>query len=791
MSRWQLSIDDPFAAQLAADARLSETDYTDDQIWELALGTIGSPALALQTNYGGRVGLASLVPMWRIDNRPIYQYQAYTTPPEIHDFAPAYVEVAARLTPTLALRAEFWVIESHAVGARFTLKNSGKAVTVGVDLVGFLAAQGKELKPTLLSIANGRQALSFGKLPHLSPVIVLEGAANGSGNTLHAELSVAARGQAVIRWVHAGLPTPQESLALAQQHLAQPWDAPVRRIDRAAAAIPIIETGSTDLDAAIAFSYQQLIQSFLKPTASLPYASIVGTRQPGFGYSPRRDGTDHPRSWSGQNPLLAYLAALAVAPVDHELAEGVVRNYLAVQRSDGWIDWKPGLAGQQAGMLCLPILARLTWGIWQYSEDDDFLRETFPGLLRFFERWLACDADGDGFPEWSSEAQTGYPFLPSFALGLPWGQNADIRYFETPDLLAYLISEAISLREIAYYLRRDDDVQRLETHAQALGAQLDALWNAAEGRYVYRDRDTHLTTASVTVLDNGRADEDHVLALPLTPPNRLIVEITGGIDRPPKLKLHLSGLDADGKPITEASEDVLWTKSRGVYTSRAVFSQIDRLRVEGLARVYHVSAKTVATDGFDLNGLLPLWSVGIDADHAAALVQHLTNPAEFWRANGVQMLSASDPHYDPARAEGSVGIWTFWNTLIGEGLIEYGFHESAADLTRRLLNAQTSVLRATKAFSEFYHADEPRGLGERGSSFGIAPLHLLLRVFGVRIVSKTRVWTGGAFNWGDPVTVTHYGVTVHRSAQGTEIRFPSGETVNLAPDAPWQEVKSK
>ncbi len=791
MSWWQLGIDDPFAAQLAADARLSPTDYTDDQVWELALGTPGSPALALQTNYGGRVGLASLVPMWRIDNRPIYQYQAYTTPPEIHAFAPAYVEVMARLTPTLALRAEFWVIESHAVGARLTLKNSGKAVAVGVDLVGFLAAQGKELKPTLLAIANGRQALSFGRLADLSPVIVLEGAADGSGSTLHAELTVAARGQAIVRWVHAGLSTPKESLALAQQSLAKKWDAPLRRIDRAASAIPTIETDSADLDATIAFSYQQLIQSFLKPTASLPYASFVGTRQPGYGYSPRHDGTDQPRSWSGQNPLLAYLSALAIAPISPDLAQGVVRNYLAVQRSDGWIDWKPGLAGQQAGMLCLPILARLTWGIWQYSEDDAFLSETFPGLLRFFERWLTSDADGDGFPEWSSEAQTGYPFMPSFARGLPWGQNADIRYFETPDLLAYLLSEAISLREIAYYLRRDADVQRLEAQAKRFGAQLDALWNAADGHYVYRDRDTHLTTTSVTVLDNGRADEDHLLALPLTPPNRLIVEITGGIERPPKLKLHLSGLDADGKPVTEETEDILWTQSRGVYTSRAVFSQIDRLRVEGLARVYHVSAKTVATNGFDLNGLLPLWSVGIDAERAAALVQHLTNPDEFWRANGVQMLSAQDPYYNPARAEGSVGIWLFWNTLIGEGLIEYGFHDSAANLTRRLLSAQTSVLRGTKAFYEFYHADEPRGLGERGSSFGLAPLHLLLRVIGVRIISKTRVWTGGDFQWGSPVTVTQYGVTVRRSAQGTEIRFPSSETVNLAPDALWQEVKSK
>ena len=155
------------------------------------------------------------------------------------------------------------------------------------------------------------------------------------------------------------------------------------------------------------------------------------------------------------------------------------------------------------------------------------------------------------------------------------------------------------------------------------------------------------------------------------------------------------------------------------------------------------------------------------------------------------MFSASDPYYNPARAEGSVGVWAFWLTLMGEGLIEHERFDLAAELLKRLLAAQTAVLRESKAFYEFYHADEARGLGERGSTFGLVPLHLLLRVLGVRILSKNRVWTGGTFAWGSPVTVTQYGVTVKRSAQGTEIRFPSGDTVNLPADAPWQEVASK
>ena len=154
------------------------------------------------------------------------------------------------------------------------------------------------------------------------------------------------------------------------------------------------------------------------------------------------------------------------------------------------------------------------------------------------------------------------------------------------------------------------------------------------------------------------------------------------------------------------------------------------------------------------------------------------------------MLSARDRYYDPAHAEGSLGVWVYWLTLIGEGLIEHNRVDLATDLLQRLLGAQTAVLRDAKAFYEFYHADEARGLGERGSTLGLVPLHLLLRVLGVRIVSKTRVWTGGAFDWGKPVSVTQHGVTVRRSTTGTEIRFPSGETVALPGDAPWQEVTS-
>jgi len=789
--RWLLDSNKAFSLTLAADARLSATDYVDDQTWELSLGAVDSPALVLQTRYGGRVGLASLIPMWFHDGRMIYQAQAYSMPPAITAFAPGYLRVQASLTPNLALQVEYWAMESHAVGARFTLGNAHtEPVTLRLDLFGHLGAQGKEQPVRILTLADKTSVLHFENAGNLNPVIVLEGgSADQPGSSkIGRELTIGGRKKVVIRWVHAGLPDARESLALAQRWLAQDWDEAFKRIALGAEFIPNFETGDENLDLALAASLQQLVLAYLKPTASLPNGSFVAERNSGTGFSLRGDGSDHRRNWSGQTPTTAYLAALGIAPINPALAQGVIRNTLAIQQNDGWIDWKPGLAGQRQGILCLPILARLAWGIFQYTEDAVFLKDVFPGLLKFFERWLAQDADQDGLPEWQSENQTGYVFTPTFAIGQSWGHNADIRFYEAPDILAYLISEAISLRAISYYLHNADAEKRLTGHLEKLQNSLENLWQGS--RYGYRDRNTHQTAASVSILNGGRGDEEQFLAQTLSPANRVIVRVEGGVDHTPTLTLHIQGLSEGGTPIAEKvdAKAFIWQRNRGVYTTEQIFSQIDRVRFDGLSRVYRVSIYTPDTTRLDISALLPLWSVGLTPQRAESVIQLLSDSNHFWRPNGVTMNSAQDPNFDPSNAEGSGGIWPFWATLMGEALIEAGQVDKAADLLKRLLNVQVETLKQKRSFTEFYHSDELIGLGEPGHLNGIIPLHLFLRIIGVRIISGGKVWTGGAFAWGQPITVTQQGVVVRRSAEGTNITFPSGYEVTLAAGAEWQEV---
>lgn len=781
LRRWLLSR--PYALPLAADARLSLTDYHDDQVWELSLGIPASesPALVLQTRYGGRVGLASLVPMWIHDGRLIYQTQGYAKPPTITGFAPGYLRVQATLTPQLALQAEYWAIDSHAVGVRYTVANAHTSpTTISLELFAHVGAQGKEQPINLLKLPNKTAALHMGKIGSLNPVVVLEGASepvDANSPKITREITIDGRKKVIFRFVHAGLNDVRESLSLAQVWLSQNWDETFKRIDHAAQFLPNIETGDENTDFALALSTQQLVLAYLKPTGSLPHTSFVAERTSHTGFTPNT--VEYRRAWSGQAPHMAYLTALGTASIHPQAAQGIIHNYLAVQQSDGWIDWKPGLAGQRQGILCMPILARLAWGIYQYTEDEQFLKDIFPGLLRFFERWFApdMDADGDGIPEWQSENQTGYVFFPSFAAGQAWGQNIDIGTVETPDLLAYLISEAMSLRAMAEAV--GSTTAKLNEHLDKLKTGLQNFWQ--NGRYSYRDRDTHLTHKRVDILKSGQGDQEHILALPLSPASRVVVRVEGGVDHTPALMLYIEGLDRGGKKIREQADSkaFIWQRNRGAYTTQQVFSQVDRIRFDGLSRVYRVEAYTPDTIRLDINALMPLWAVDIPHENAESLVQLLTDPAHFWRANGITMNSALDPNFDPSNANGAGGVWSFWVTLMGEALVEMGRYDLAANLLQRLVKVQIETLNKQGHFTEFYHADEPLGLGEANQLSGVVPLHLFLRVIGVRIINGGRAWTGGAHVWPTPVSVTQHGVTVRRSTEGTHIRFASGHEIQV------------
>lgn len=797
MRRQQLDPEEPFDYAIAADARGSRTDYGDDQAWRVRLGARQEPALAFQTQFGGRADLVSLVPVIRVGDQIFQQQWVYARRPVVTHFAPNLIQIEAGPKADLDLVARFWVMESRAAGGEFHLENhSGDDLSVQVELHGSVIIGGRKRRLNVLTLADGTLALHLGEIGDINPVVTLEGAGAEiyggriRGAKLGARFGLLAGHSARIPFVCAGLADMRDSFSLSMNWLSRPWDRHYAQIDRQAAAVPVISTGNADWDLVIDLSYATLLKAFMNATDALAEPSFVGSRGINRGWSRTGSGAGHIRAWAGQDPTVAYLALPAIAGIAPSLAKAVIRNYLSTQDESGFVDRQPGLGGQRQRLLMMPLLARMSWQIVEQTADEEFAAEVFPGLQLFFQRWLAedMDADGDGAPEWQSERQTGYVAFPTFGAGRGWAQGADIRLLESPDLLAYLISEAAALCQLAGTL---DDVEAQALHTRQLAqleASLEEFW--VGDRYGYRDRDTHVHSAGVELLRGGAGDERHIINESFSPSARVMARIVGGVSQAPRIRLTLAGIDQDGAPCTiEAGADEFgWRNRQGLFTLPQPLSAVHSLHVAGLSRVYKVYASTVDSGRLDINSLLPLWTGRLPEQRSEALLALALDEAHFLRSNGTCMVSASDPNFDPSNARGGGGIWMFWQALLGEGLLAAGFRAESTALLQRILTMLARVREREGKLAQFYHADEIQGFGEAHHVAGIAPLKWLSDVLGVQIRDAETVRVGGEFSWGAPIRIVQHGVIAQRSEDGIEINFPSGHSTKLPADAPMQLV---
>lgn len=784
-----------FEFHMAADARMSRTKYVDDQAWKLDLGGKNRAALAFQTQFGGRAGLVSIVPMWLTGGHPVYQYQSYHHPPVITHFAPNFLAIRAEIAPWLELKARYWVMESNAAGCEFSIKNhKNEDLELQIELFAHVVINGRNKQLNVLTMGDYSLALHLGQIGNINPVLTLEGAGMDiyggriSSPKLGRRLVLPAGETRTVPFVVAGLPDMRDSHSVAMNWLSRPWEIYFKKIDDFAAAIPRIQTGDKSWDRLLDLSYNLLLQAQMGSSAQLSHASLVANRASNRGWSRRGDGRDHIRPWAGQDPTLAYLAATAAANIAPDWAKGLIHNYLSTQDDTGFVDRQPGLAGQTQGVMMMPLLARMSWTVFQLTEDRGFLAEVFPRLTAFFGRWLQEDQDADGVPEWQSERQMGYVAFPTFGMGQGWAQGANVGQMETPDLLAYLISEADALCSIARELDDEEAENEQRQRLSDMQDHLEEFWNGS--RYSYRDRDSHLTNDSIELLRRGPGDEIHIIERPLPAPDRVMIRVVGGVNQAPSIRLRLTGVDSDGEDcLIETDVDAFdWQNRQGVYTTRQALSFVGTIEIEGLSRVYKVYARTIDSARLDINHLLPLWTGLLAKDRASALVRQAMDESQFYCPNGITMVSRSDPNFDPSNARGGGGIWMYFLSLVGEGMVKSGFHQEATDLVKRVVSSLCQVLDRDGHLSQFYHAEEIKGFGEDHHIGGIVPLKLFSDVIGIRILSPLKVWVGGPFTWEQELKVEQHGVVVARNADGIQVDFPSGYSQSLAAEAEWQAV---
>jgi hypothetical protein len=785
---------DPLVLTLAADARLGPTNYIDDQIWELNLGSGEPPSLAIQTTFGMRARSFRIFPRFILQDTVHTDPSTFIGPIHFKYLAPNFIRLACTPFPGINVEIEYWVPASQNLAGRTKLTNTRtEPVSLCLDWVALLIPEptGQRMAPMDIGLAH----LLAGKTSGIAPIffvtgLVLPGA--GPYTSLATQLELAPHEPRAVTWIESALPTPEASFAQAQQISTLYWDAETARIELVNANQLEIHTGNPDWDAAFSLSQKTARGLILTNTSGCPYPSTVSTRLPDQGYSLRGDGSDYTHLWDGQTLFDLYYLFDLLMPGEPDLVRGFFDNFLASQVADGSIPWKRGLSGQLGKQIAPPLLATLVWRYVQLTGDEQFLHHSFPRLLSHLQSWFSPqhDRDGDGIPEWDHPLQTGFDDHPVFAHWHPWSQGWDISMVESPDLCAYLHTEIQALIQMASLVNRPETIPALISLAEHLVAVVEASWDESTSTYQVWDRESH-HSASAAVLAERQGPGIIPVSTPFEHPVRLLIRLRSKDEttRPAQGFIHGTGPSGGHRVERISPERFRWHLGVGRFTSERIYTHLEHIEIQGILDSDQVTIETPNLNCREQSTLLPLWAGIPSPERAKNLIKNtITNRQLFWGKYGLRAC-AEKPAVEAAASHYQC-VHPLWNTLVGEGLLRFGRQSRAAELVTHMMEAIVANLKQKRSFFSGYLATNGQGIGERNSVLGLAPLGLFLHVLGVQIITpyQVKITASNPFPW--PVTVKYKGLTVIQQKKKAMIIFPDGQNITVRNDKP-QMVKLK
>ncbi len=779
MKLWHLGHEDPGAYILAADARCGPTDYCDDHIWELSLQGGEPSAFSLSTTFGLRARNLRMFPRFTEGDTSISNPDSFSEAPRIQRVYPNYILSTFSPFTGINVQLEFWVPDSHSILGKIHISNkrlSARQLRFEWGALLSSSLDGERMNPAEMESVN----VLFGKTGDLTPVLFMTGGAHissGPYSALALDLDLPAGGSRIFTWCLSTTRDQQTSFETARRHAARPWEKEIALLDALNAGLIEIETGDPDWDAALMLAQKSALGLICGPTAQLPHPSFVLSRHPDQGYSPRGDGSDHTHLWSGQSPMEAEFISSFLLPAHPHLARGLLKNFFTSQESDGFIDWKPGLGGQRSQLMATPMLVRLAWKIYQATDDQKFLAESYPKLLKYIRSWFSLqqDRDGDGIPEWTNLMQISLEGHPTFSPWQPHTQGAEIATSESPALCALLYREIQLLLKMARLLERSESIPALLSLADNLKTATIASWDDSAAIFRVWDRESHRSPARERLADHVGPGEI-ALQREFEAPVRIVISIESTNETPRRANVYIHGAGTSRKPRIEhlSETQFQWRLLRSSATSQRVYTSLEYIEVREIGPEDRLHIEVVDLSVQDYSLFLPLVAKTAEPYQAErAIRETLLAPDRFWQPYGIPLCAHDEDEPSNPDCENTSILWS---SLIGEGLLTFGFQSEAAELISKLMGAVIFNLKKYKAFSYYYHTESAQGVGERHALPGLAPVPLFLETLGVRIISPTKVSLVGnnPFPW--PVTIHYRGLTILKDSKKTRVTFPGGQT---------------
>jgi glycogen debranching enzyme len=146
------------------------------------------------------------------------------------------------------------------------------------------------------------------------------------------------------------------------------------------------------------------------------------------------------------------------------------------------------------------------------------------------------------------------------------------------------------------------------------------------------------------------------------------------------------GMDAEG---------AMWRRRASAIVRRMIADFWDE--GAGLFRALHDEGPIPVSTPFNL---YPLWTGQLPEEICDRLIDHLTNPEEFWGEYIVPTVARNDPHYDPARMWRGP-VWANINYFLIEALQQVG----RADLARTLRDRTLELVMQHPSIYEYYNSE--------------------------------------------------------------------------------------
>ncbi|HID08359.1 MAG TPA: hypothetical protein EYP10_14560, partial [Armatimonadetes bacterium] len=208
-----------------------------------------------------------------------------------------------------------------------------------------------------------------------------------------------------------------------------------------------------------------------------------------------------------------FLSAIAVAPVDTDLAYDTLLALFSVQGENGIIPHRAIAPGKGTyDRSAPPIGSFCIWQIYRITKDKDLLRVTYPRLKRWHEWWLQRvetgkprrDGNEDGLLEWGSDGGSLQSALAESSMhdsplwdGVIFNWNTWTMECNAVDLNSLYALDALYLAKIATelgiythsntFMREYERIRRLMNEAmwdERLGIYVDVRWDGRKSERI-------------------------------------------------------------------------------------------------------------------------------------------------------------------------------------------------------------------------------------------------------------------------------------------------------------------